>query len=83
MAEMDVRLVLDLGDTARLTMRVDESGRDRHARRVDHARACGREVSDVGIGADREEASVLYRERLGAGSVTSWKARGIIGANRG
>jgi hypothetical protein len=64
-AHVRVRLE-QLRHAARVAVAVDEPRHDAHPRAVDHARAGGREIPDVGVRAHREEAAFLHRERLGA-----------------
>ncbi len=66
-ADVGVHLV-QLVDTARMTVGVDEARRDGHLRGVDHLGAPCREVGDVAALADGHESAVLDRERLGPGA---------------
>jgi hypothetical protein len=56
---------VQLLDAARMAVRIDEAGRDRHLLRVDDLRPRGCEVADVARRAHRDEPSALHREGLG------------------
>ncbi len=56
-----------LGHAARVAVAVDEPRQDGHPGRVDDPGPRGREVPDIGIGANGEKLPILHGEGFGAG----------------